>query len=484
MSVEKNTLWYGDNLEVMRNHIKDESVDLIYLDPPFNSNADYNILYKEKSGEESQAQVKAFTDTWHWDDVAIRNYKYLIENPQVPENVSHLMKALHLLLSRKTGKPNDMFAYLVMMSVRLLELHRVLKSTGSIYLHCDSTASHYLKIIMDTIFGSDNFRNEIVWCYSTSGRGKKEFSKKHDTILFYSKTGDYFWNEKEAKIPYSEKYIKTHFTDVDEQGNVCRKRLDAGKWRIYYPDDGMIPNDWWEMPYVNSMSKERIGYPTQKPLILLERIIKSSSKEGDIVLDPFCGCGTAVDAAQNLKRRWIGIDITYLSINIIKTRLEEKYPYINIDIQGEPKDFESAKYLADRDKDEFEKWVVTKLGGRIRRPDKGVDGVIYLSDKTTDDTLIAIIQVKGGAIIPGMIRDFKSAILTENAYAGIFVTLREPTLGMISEAKSLGFVEKTNDLESEYDTEERAFRFQIITLKELMEGKRPRLPYKNVTLER
>jgi site-specific DNA-methyltransferase (adenine-specific) len=477
MSVEKNTLWYGDNLEVMRKHIKDESVDLIYLDPPFNSKANYNILYKEPSGERSQSQIQAFTDTWHWDAEAEKNYRYLIENSAVPQEVTQLIKALHDLLGT-----NDMCAYLVMMAVRLLEFHRVLKNTGSIYLHCDSTASHYLKLLMDSVFKLTNFRNEIVWCYTGPSASKSGFPRKHDIILRYTKTDVFTFNPDAIRVPY-------------------KKSLDAAKSRtgIYagkeyenlddkfekYDIKGKIPEDWWaDITPVGRIKNELLGYPTQKPVALLKRIILASSNEGDVVLDPFCGCGTAVDASQELKRKWIGIDITYLSINVIVNRMKQRYPDLNIDIKGMPEDLESAKFLAKQNKTQFEYWALSMVGARPRKPDLGVDGVRYIYNENGKETCAVVVQVKGGAINNGMIRDFAHTITKENAYAGIFITLEEPTTGARAEATSLGFAKEPDDLEYCLGTEEPIPRFQIITLEELMKGKRPRLPYKNVTLDR
>lgn len=254
MDNSKNKLYCGNNLQIMHS-MPDESVDLIYLDPPFFSGKNYEVIWGD------EAEIRTFKDRWE----------------------------------------GGIMVYVEWMKNRLHECHRILKPTGSIYLHVDWHAVHYLKVEMDRIFGMKNFRNEIIWCYSNSGRGKKEFAKKHDTILLYSKTPKYEWFGDSVKVPYDEKYMKSHFKDVDENGDVCRKRLDAGKWRTYYPSSGMIPNDWWiDIPSLNSVAKERLGYPTQKPEALLERIIKASSNPGDIMFDPFCGCGTSAAVAQRL----------------------------------------------------------------------------------------------------------------------------------------------------------------------------------------
>lgn len=301
-----NILYTNDNLYVMYG-MNSQIVDLIYLDPPFNSKR----MYSAPIG--SKAAGASFKDMWTWKDIDEVYLETLAD--KYPSLVNFIANA---------GATYDksMMSYLTYMAQRIIEMHRILKDTGSIYLHCDSTASHYLKVLMDEIFGKNNFRNEIVWCYSTSGRSKEFFSKKHDIILLYTKSKNYFWNKK-YREPYTEDYINSHFKQIDDKGRRCRIRIDAGKERIYYPEDGMIPNDWWEIPYVNSQAKERTGYPTQKPLILLRRIIEASSKHNDLVFDPFCGCATACVAAQQLGRRWIGIDIEKQAVQVLIDRLSD-----------------------------------------------------------------------------------------------------------------------------------------------------------------
>jgi len=326
----ENVIYSGDNLTWLKK-FPDKCIDLIYLDPPFFSNRHYEVIFND--GEE----IRSFEDRWKG-------------------GINH---------------------YIEWMKERIFELHRVLKDIGSFYLHCDWHASHYLKVMCDSIFKEKNFRNEIVWCYSTSGRGKREFSKKHDVIFFYSKTNDYFWNDKKVKIPYSNEYIKSHFKDKDKNGKVCRKRYDAGKWRIYYPDEGMIPNDWWEIPYVNSMAKERLGYPTQKPEALMERIIKASSNKDDLVLDPFCGCGTTIAVAQRLQRKWIGIDVSPSACKLMKNRVE-KNGARGIEIIGLPLNVTELKELPPF---EFQNWCVGALGGTVNPKkvgDKGIDGFTFM----------------------------------------------------------------------------------------------------------
>ncbi len=272
--LEPNQLLFGDNLHIMR-ALPSNSIDLIYIDPPFFSGRNYNVVFGD------QNEVRSFTDIW------------------------------------EGGMPG----YLTWLNARILEMKRLLKPTGSICVHLDWHASHYVKTEMDKIFGYDNFRNEIIWYYSTLGRPKDRFAQKHDIILVYAKSKDSFFNISESKVPYSEEYIKSHFRDKDKNGRICRRRFDAGKWRVYYPEEGMIPNDVWEIPYENSMSKERIGYPTQKPTALLIRIIKSLSKSGDVVADFFVGGGTTAAVAQKLGRRWIASDISKIAVSVTRDRL-------------------------------------------------------------------------------------------------------------------------------------------------------------------
>ncbi|MDE2845226.1 MAG: site-specific DNA-methyltransferase [Gemmatimonadota bacterium] len=296
------TMWTGDNLPILRG-MNSQSVDLIYLDPPFNSKANYAAPIG------SMAAGAEFKDTWTLQDVDVAWLDLIqLKHPRLNRVIDAAMT-------------DSDKSYLVYMAPRLLEMHRVLKPTGSIYLHCDPTMSHYLKLLMDAIWGRRNFRNEIIWCYSTSGRTKRFFAKKHDTILLFTKSDKSYWGD--YRIPVSPEYLASHYRQKDENGKQCRIREDAGKVRVYYPDEGMICNDWWEIPYVNSMSKERTGYPTQKPLALLDRIIKASSNEGDMVLDPFCGCATACVAAHNLNRKWVGIDISPKAYELVKRRIQD-----------------------------------------------------------------------------------------------------------------------------------------------------------------
>jgi site-specific DNA-methyltransferase (adenine-specific) len=349
MDTWKNQLYFGDNLEILRSgRIPVSSVDLIYLDPPFNSNATYNVLFAEKSGEKSAAQITAFEDTWHWGEEAAAAYDDIMK--YAPAKMRDLLQALRAFLGQ-----NDMMAYLTMMAVRLVELHRVLKPTGSLYLHCDPTASHYLKMILDAIFGIQNFRNEIVWKRSSAHSDASACGRAHDVIFLYSKNIKLSsWNKQYQK--YEDSYIFSHYRYKTSDGrlyrtdNLTAMGLSGGgydyEWngvrrlwrcpietmqrlhdegRIKYTKQGVaeyiryldempgvpLQDIWIDIPPINPQAKERLGYPTQKPETLLERIIQASSNEGDIVLDPFCGCGTTIAVAERLKRRWIGIDITY-----------------------------------------------------------------------------------------------------------------------------------------------------------------------------
>jgi len=304
--MDGNWLYNGDNLDILREYVKDEAVDLVYLDPPFNSNQDYHI------GSARNRGVRVSTGTTHGATQvsfphvhtapAARAYQEIVE---AGGRLAQAMQAFRQLLGA-----NDMLAYLAMMAPRLVELRRVLKSTGSIYLHCDPTASHYLKILMDTIFGVSNFRNEIIWFYKTGGASKRHFSRKHDVILFYTKTDDYVFNAQKEKSYMMHEY---GFKKSDFQKDECGQY----SW--------VFMKDVWEIPSIGSADSQRLGYPTQKPLALLERIIGASSNAGDVVLDPFCGCGTTIDAAQRLERRWIGIDISAIAIELAKTRLQDAY---------------------------------------------------------------------------------------------------------------------------------------------------------------
>jgi len=447
----ENALYYGDNLEILREHIKDETIDLIYLDPPFNSKQSYNILFAEKNGTQSPAQIKAFEDTWHWDRKAEETYREIEEN--LPKEIADLIRALRSFLGE-----NDMMAYLVMMAIRLQELYRVLKPTGSIYLHCDPTASHYLKLLMDAVFGANYFRNEIVWYYRRWTNASRNFQKMHDIIFWYSKAANY----KFEKLfqPFSEKTIHRKIS-VDRITNLGEKR-DLEK--------GIVMHDVWEIPYIHSQSKERLGYPTQKPEALLERIIKASSNEGDIILDPFCGCGTTITVAEKLKRKWIGIDITHLAVSLMKHRLENSFGNkVNYKVIGEPVDLKGAEELAREDTYQFQWWALGLVGARPaesekkKGADRGIDGCIYFHDEPKKGKTKAIIlQVKCGHINRGMIDALKGVVEREGAQIGVFITLQKPTKPMKKEALLSGFYESPSG--KHYP------KIQILKIEDLIDG--------------
>ena len=431
----KNKLYFGDNLDILRDKIPDNFVDLIYLDPPFKSGKTYNIIFQPEVGEikGATAQIKTFEDTWNWGIEAERNYEGLISGTITKEKPSQKlidwMKAMRSYLGECS-----MMAYLSMMAPRLLEMKRVLKNTGSIYLHCDPTASHYLKLLMDAIFGVDNFRNEIIWRigwvsgFKTQKRG---WIRNHDTLLYYTKSKEFTFNKE--YIPYPADYV----------------RRGGGK-----PTGKGIPiEDTWNCHSVDrldsimimSFSKEKVGYPTQKPEKLLERIVKASSNKGDLVLDPFCGCGTTVAVAERLNRKWIGIDITYLAIDVISKRLKESNirKEVDFEIDGEPKDVYSAKKLVEKDPFQFQIWCISKLDAtpsQTKSADKGVDGIINFHDPSKPSYVgKGIIQVKGTEnVSPSMARELKGTLKSQNADFGILIIFKNPTQGMINEATKEG----------------------------------------------
>ena len=475
-----NHLYYGDNLGVLRNHIRDETVDLIYLDPPFNSNASYNVLFKSPTGDQSTAQIEAFDDTWHWGDEAEAAFQDVRRSGHT--DVATMLEAMRSFLGT-----NDMMAYLAMMAVRLIELHRVLKPTGSLYLHCDPTASHYLKILLDAVFGKENYVNELIWQRTnTKSHAFTRFSSSHDVILFYRKQAEGTWHPQ--YLPHSESYIKSHYSSVEEETgrrftlgdctnpNPNRPNLTyewmgvtkVWRWtkdrmqkahdegRLVYTKSGAprykryldemegtpISSVWTDIPPLNSQAQERLGYPTQKPVALLERILNASSNPGDVVLDPFCGCGTTVHAAQKLGRQWMGIDVTHLAIGLIEKRLKDAFPGVDYKLHGVPADIAGARqFFADDDqtKKEFEKWAVSLIGAQPWRAGKkgadgGIDGILPFG--TTEK---AIVSVKGGKDRQRNHIDQLSAVVArEKAAIGVFLTLEEPTKPMLAEAAAAG----------------------------------------------
>ena len=477
-----NTLYYGDNLDILRRKIRDATVDLCYIDPPFNSKRNYNQIYNNV-GTEDRAQAQAFIDTWTWDDFAREGFDEIIGNaegrfqPQLVE----LIKGLHRVLGQ-----GSLLAYLVSMALRITEIHRVLKPTGSFYLHCDPTSSHYLKLVVDTVFvtqGGGDFRNEIVWAYESGGRSKKDFGSKHDIIFRYAKSSVWTFNANDILLS-REKTRHNHMKKgVDPDGRVFWSIKSAGKIYKYYADEGVIPSDVWsDFSHLQQKDPERLGYPTQKPEALMGRIIRASSNEGDLVLDAYCGCGTTVAVAQSLKRRWIGVDITYQSIALILRRLEHTFGETvlrDITTDGVPRDMESAEALAhkkdDRLRKEFEKWaVLTYTNNRAvindkKGADAGIDGIAYFKTGKDDNAKI-IFQVKSGGVKRNDIATLRGDMGREGAALAVLITLEEPTGPMKSEAKGAGQYQH-EDMGRNYDT------ISIVTVRDIVEGgKRLEIP--------
>jgi site-specific DNA-methyltransferase (adenine-specific) len=526
--VAENLLYYGDNLDVLRRHVKDESVDLVYLDPPFNSNATYNALFGEEDGSRSAAQIKAFEDTWRWDQGSARAYEEVIEAGGPTADV---MRSFHVFLGG-----SNMTAYLAMMAPRLVELRRVMKADSSIYLHCDPTASHYLKLLLDAVFGAANFRDEIIWQRTNARSTDQRWPHIHDVILFYSKTSDFYFAPTQvaadiAKMPHTlitgpdgDKYQTYELT-----GAGVTREGDSGKpWRgfdptkfgrhwanaisqreewdaaglIHWPTSGSrggfprrrdpnpfeaearlvtIGDVWTDIDRLNQTAKERLGYPTQKPQALLERIVRASSRDGALVLDPFCGCGTTVAAAENLGRRWIGIDITHLAIGLIKNRLttafrgKAKYRII-----GEPTDLAGAIALANEpDKYQFQWWALGQCGARPaeqrKGADRGIDGRLFFHDEGAGgDTKQIIFSVKAGHTGSAHVRDLIGVLDQENAQIGVLISLQKPTRDMRQTAATAGFYS------SPWGTKHP--RVQLLTVSELLDGKKVDMPASNANV--
>ena len=422
MSDDRNVLYYGDNLDVLRRHVHDETVDLIYLDPPFNSNANYNVLFEEH-GTRAAAQVQAFEDTWEWNTEAAAIYQDIVERGG---EVAKAMVAFRMLLGT-----SDMLAYLSMMAPRLVELRRVLKPTGSLYLHCDPTASHSLKLLLDAVFGAANFQNEFIWYYSGGGASKRRWARKHDVLLFYTKSDAWTFNADAVRTPYK-------WTRGQLRADGTGRDLSKGK----------LADDVWEHHSLMPWAAERLGYPTQKPLALLDRIVAASSNPGDVVLDPFCGCGTTIDAAQELGRQWIGIDITHLAIGLIKHRLVDRYgPGIatTYRVIGEPTTVDDAAVLAHEDPFQFQAWALGLVGARVAGSDRhggdrGIDGRLYFHDSADGQTRQIVFSVKAGDhLVPAFVHELRGVIDREKAEIGVLLTFKDPTPGMRAEAANAGF---------------------------------------------
>ncbi len=501
-----NILYYGDNLDVLRQHVPDESVDLVYLDPPFNSNASYNVLFAEQSGERSASQIRAFEDTWRWDQAAAAAYETTVEEGG---DVSRTMQAFRTILNT-----SNMLAYLAMMAPRLIELRRVLKPTGSLYLHCDPTASHYLKLLLDSVFGPKNFRNEITW-KRTSANDAHRFGRIHDVLLYYAKDlrklhfnrlyspYDQSYLDAEWQRDASGRWFKVENLTAPLRGTKGqfdfhgRTPGDNRMWRfapegmealweagliktdqhgvplrrghIVYLDDmpGVPLQDLWDdVLRVGNTAKERLGYPTQKPEALLERIIESSSRPGDIVLDPFCGCGTTIAVAERLGRRWIGIDVTVLATTLIKTRLRDAFgDAARFHTVGEPITLGDAAELAATDPYQFQWWALDLVRARPvdekKGADKGIDGRIYFHDEPGGKTKQIILSVKAGKVHVQHLHELRGVIDREQAQIGVFISLQAPTKPMRVEAASAGFYESPWGMHP---------RLQLLTVEELLDG--------------
>jgi DNA modification methylase len=452
-------LYYGDNLDVLRRYVDDESVDLIYLDPPFNSSKDYNVLFLEHDGTRSAAQVKAFKDTWEWDEPAAKAYQKLVE---AGGKVSEAMQAFRLVVGH-----SDMLAYLSMMAPRLIELHRVMKPSASIYLHCDPVASHYLKILMDAVFQPVNFRNEVIWRYRRWSTTARQFQKMHDVLLFYSKaqTATRTFHVLYGYEQLAESTIRTYGTKKQ------RADFSSGHRKPGVEEEqskGPPLSDVWEVSIIPPSGNERLGYPTQKPEKLLERVVLASSNPGDVVLDPFCGCGTAVAVAHRLKRRWVGIDITHLAVNLIKRRMKDSFG-IEVEAIGEPVSLPDAQALAQLNPYQFQWWALGLVGARPvvekKGPDQGVDGRLYFHDEggSSAQTKQIVFSVKSGSTGVKDVRDLRGVIEREKAAIGVLIALQTPTQAMRSESATAGFY-RSPGWRKDYP------RLQVVTIEELFKG--------------
>ncbi|MHB8156709.1 MAG: DNA methyltransferase [Desulfocucumaceae bacterium] len=539
-----NRLYYGDNLDILKRHIADESVDLVYLDPPFNSNANYNVLFKEKDGTQAASQIRAFEDTWSWDNEDETVFAEIVTKGG---KVADCLQAFRTFMG-----PCDMLAYLVMMAPRLVELRRVMKSTASIYLHCDPSASHYLKMLLDAVFGPAYFRTEIIWkrssAHSDAKQGRAQHGRIHDVILFYTKSDEWFWNQ--VFTSYDETY-KDDFYKYIEDNSGRRYRmgdLSAAKpggdtkyeWRIKRPVNGEwvsdINDEWkepkagWEYkgvpPYkgrswayskanmieyakagricytgtgtpcykryldempgvslqdmwtdigpIGSQAAERLGYPTQKPEALLERIINSSCPEGGLVLDPFCGCGTTIAAAQKLNRSWIGIDITHTAISLMKKRLVDQFGSdVKYKVLGEPTSLPDAEELAKKDPYQFQWWSLDLVGARPleekKGADKGIDGKIVFQGDAPGVFENVVISVKAGHLNANHIRDLRGVVEREKSAIGVLIAMEEFTKPMQVEAATAGFYESST-------WGKKYPKIQLLTIQELLAGKAIEMP--------
>ncbi len=521
-----NRLYYGDCMTIMQD-MPSRSVDLIYLDPPFNSNREYNAIYKDETGRPLPDQIEAFCDLWQLDaerERSLRNMPVLMRESGIDDQTVEFWR---LWMNALRGTQPRLLAYLSYMVERLLQMKVILKSTGSIYLHCDPTASHYIKAMLDAIFGHDNFRNEIVWQKIRSSKAQKTgFGAVHDTIFSYRKSPNSLFNKLYAPLPANR--IKSHYGKVEPEtgrqygldnftqaGPGKPRRFGnreiappKGKHWIWHQDrideameDGRLvftsetmvrvkryldesrgnPIDdiWTDIPPINSMAKERMGYATQKPLKLLDRIIKASSNEGDVVLDPFCGCATTLEAAQRLNRQWIGIDIAIHAIKrVARVRLQDRLGLVegrDFTVQGVPRNVEGAQDLWEHDKYHFQKWAVEQVDGFVttrRTADGGIDGRLYFAIQNEKDLQSMVLEVKGGANVGiSTVRDLRGVLERDTALMAGLIVMHDP-----GHRKSLNF---EREMAAAGDLTVRGIpypKMQILTVKEILEGKRFKTP--------
>jgi len=515
----KNLLYYGNNLDVMQRHIKDETADLVYLDPPFKSDRNYNVLFKEQNGSRAASQIRAFDDTWTWNQESEAVYAEVVT---AGGRVADCLQAFRTFLGEC-----DMLAYLVNMAPRLAECRRTLKKTGSLYLHCDPAACHYLKMLLDAVFGPLNFRNQITWKRTFAhGNVSCNYGSISDILFFYSKTDAFAWDQQFKALSKEEIARKYPRTDPDGRcwqsvtlrnpgqrpnlhypytasngvtyqphpnGWSCKLermqkydregRLDfptkrSGALRLkMYADESpgeRLQNIWDDIPPIGAQAAERLGYPTQKPVALLERIIRSSCPEGGVVLDPFCGCGTTIAAAQTLDRAWIGIDITFLAINLIKNRLKDSFgESAAFEVIGEPVSVPDAKRLAESDPYQFQWWALGLVDARRaegkKGADQGIDGQIIFQGDKKGTFKSVILSVKAGKTGPAHVRELKGTLDREKAPIGVLITMHAPTAAMKSAAATAGF----------YESElwgQKYPKVQLLTVAELLAGKKVDMP--------
>jgi DNA modification methylase len=521
--IRSNHLYYGDNLTIMRSLLS-SSVDLIYLDPPFNSQRNYNLIYSKLTGQPVPEQEEAFCDAWEMDpekEEMVRRMPIVFREYGADDDLIQFWRAWIDALRHTQPR---LLAYLVYMSYRLFEMRRILKSTGSIYLHCDPTASHYIKVIMDGIFGHNNFRNEIVWQRTGAHSDARRWGRVTDNLLFYTKSDKWTWHQE--YVPYSTEYVAERYKYQDDDGRrYWRNTMTAAgpgpartfrgetleppagtHWRfsqteiermeaenrIYYSPSGKpyvksylderkgrpVQNVWTDITMTKS-GAERLGYPTQKPIALLKRIIGASSNPGDVVFDPFAGCGTAVYAAHTLGRKWIGCDIAILSVKLVRDVLLKRYGLKegeHYQISGVPVSVEGAQDLMDRDPHQFQHWAVELAGGFAtvkRSGDRGIDGRVHF--ETKDGLRNMVLSVKGGKLTPAFMRELRGTMEREpDSEIGGLICLQQPTKGMERDVADAGV----------WTYQGRDYhRLQIRTVAELLDGRAFDTPSRVQTLD-